>query len=397
MLAQPADSLLLDAVLRRVPTAVQKPAQSVVASVQDSARRIDPGVVDSLKAEKDVPLADVGGGVLERLTDAVQSVTGFGETVARDLLLTLLLFVVLWGVRALVLAVVRRRSPDDVRRLYTWRKGTTYVAVALGALVLIRIWVGAIGSLATFLGLLTAGIAIALKDPLVNLAGWMFVIWRRPFSPGDRVTVRSHTGDVIDQRVFQFTLLEVGTKTGAGQSTGRIIHVPNGWVFSDSVINHTGAFAYVWNEVAVVVSFESDWRAAKEILLEVAAECADDLSEDAERTIRRAARDYFIFYSKLTPTVYTSVVGEGVRLTMRYLVAPRRVRGSEQDVWETILDRFAERDDIDFAYPTTRLYRNNEEGKPRAGGPARQDAAANGVSGASADDLDTADAEPSVG
>ena len=89
----------------------------------------------------------------------------------------------------------------------------------------------------------------------------------------------------------------------------------------------------------------------------------------AERTLRRAAREYFIFYSKLTPVVYTSVVGEGVQLTLRYLVAPRRVRGSEQDVWEAVLDRFAARDDIDLAYPTTRLYRNDLEGKPGAGGP----------------------------
>ena len=327
----------------------------------DSAVRAGGAVSDGV--------ADVRDGVVGRLVDAVQGVTGLGETAAVDLLLTGVVVVGLWAVRLVVLRVVRRRSPDDVRRLYTWRKGTTYAAVALGALLAARIWLDALGSFGTFLGLLTAGVAIALKDPLVNLAGWGFIQWRRPFAAGDRVTIRGHTGDVIDQRVFQFTLLEVGTKTGAGQSTGRIIHIPNGWAFVDSIVNHTGAFAYVWNEVAVVVTFESDWRAAKEILLEVAADCADDLSEDAERTVRKAARDYFIFYSKLTPTVYTSVVGEGVQLTMRYLVAPRRVRGSEQDVWEAILDRFAARADIDLAYPTTRLYRNDLEGKPGAGGP----------------------------
>ena len=380
------------------PDAGPAPARSMTEAIRDAipgdGRGAEPTVLDSMKAMKSTaePLTDVGGGVLAPVVDAVQGVTGLSETIATDLILTLLLVVVLWGLRALVLALVRRRSPDDLRRLYTWRKGTMYVAAVLGLLIFIEIWVEALGSLGTFLGLLSAGIAIALKDPLVNLAGWAFVLWRRPFSPGDRVSVRTHTGDVIDQRVFQFTLLEVGTETGAGQSTGRIIHVPNGWVFTDSVVNHTGAFAYIWNEVAVVVTFESDWRAAKEILLQVASECADDLSEDAERTIRRAARDYFIFYSKLTPTVYTSVVGDGVQLTMRYLVPPRRVRGSEQDVWETILDRFAERDDIDFAYPTTRMYRNADEGKPGAGGPERRTGSGNGARGVSADDTASAEA-----
>ena len=324
---------------------------------------VRPPAPDSVVVAVPVPGA-LPDGLWGRVVGAADGVLGFGPAVTGDLLLTVVLVAVLVALRRAVLSVVRRRAPDDVRRLYQWRKGTTYAATVVAVLVLFRIWVGETGSLGTFLGLLTAGVAIALKDPLTDIAGWGFILWRRPFATGDRVTIRAVTGDVIDQRLFQFTLLEVGTATGAGQSTGRIVHVPNGWVFSDSVMNHTGVFAYVWHEVAVVVTFESDWRAAKTVLQEVANEVGDQLSEDAERTLRRAAREYFIFYSKLTPTVYTSVVGEGVQLTLRYLVAPRRVRGSEQDVWEAILDRFDARDDVDLAYPTTRLYRHDVEGKP---------------------------------
>jgi hypothetical protein len=71
-----------------------------------------------------------------------------------------------------------------------------------------------------------------------------------------------------------------------------------------------------------------------------------------------------IFYSKLTPTVYTSVVAFGVQLTIRYLVEPRRRRGSEQQLWEAILDAFDAEPDLDFAYPTSRVFRASEEGKP---------------------------------
>ena len=335
------------------------PAAADSAAVADEARRMTARDLEALE------------GLSGPLVEALSGVLPFRPAIVADFVQTAALLVVLWAVRRVVLELVRRRAPDDVRLLYRWRKSTTYVAAAVGAVALFGIWFDDSGNLGTFLGLLTAGVAIALKDPLVDLAGWLFILWRRPFSTGDRVSIKAHTGDVIDQRAFQFTLLEVGTATGAGQSTGRIVHVPNGWVFGESVTNHTGTFAYVWHEVAVVVTFESDWRAAKQILLDVAHECADHLSDDAERTLRKAAREYFIFYSKLTPTVYTKAVGEGVQLTMRYLVAPRRVRGSEQDVWEAILDRFAARDDIDLAYPTTRMYRNDLEGKPGAGGPAR--------------------------
>ena len=206
--------------------------------------------------------------------------------------------------------------------------------------------------------------SIVVGGAAMAIAGWLFIVWKRPFVPGDRITIRAHTGDVIDQSVFVFTLLEVGTEFAASQSTGRIIHLPNGWLFTDSVINFTRGFPYVWNEIPVLVSFESNWRAAKRIMFDIANEHGNKLTEDAERKLRREAQEFLIFYSKLTPTVYTSVRDSGVELTMRYLVEPRRRRGSEQTIWEAILDGFALRDDIEFAYPTRRIFQNAIEGKP---------------------------------
>jgi hypothetical protein len=82
--------------------------------------------------------------------------------------------------------------------------------------------------------------------------------------------------------------------------------------------------------------------------------------------VREASKRYMIFYSKLTPAVYTTVRDCGVLLTLRYLIEPRKRRGSEQAVWEEILRAFAQRQDIDFAYPTQRFYNNVEEGKKGA-------------------------------
>ena len=322
-----------------------------------------------MQSSIDNAAARAAGGAWDLVVARTAEWTGLSVEIASDILGTALLVVVLSALRALVLRLVRRRTAD-LGTLYRWKKWTSYVFVVVVLVGLFRIWIGETGSLGTFLGLLTAGVAIALKDPLVNFAGWGFILWRRPFVVGDRITIQGLTGDVVDRRVFQFTLLEVAHGAG-GQSTGRLIHVPNGWVFTDAVVNFTSAFAYVWREVPVVVTFESDWRAAKAILLEIVQTCTEQLSEGAERTLRAAAREYFIYYSKLTPTVYTRAVGEGVELTMRFLVSPRRGRGAEQDLWEAILDAFGERDDIDLAYPTTRLYRNDAEGKPGAGGPPR--------------------------
>ena len=73
-----------------------------------------------------------------------------------------------------------------------------------------------------------------------------------------------------------------------------------------------------------------------------------------------------IFFTALTPTVYTSVKDCGVLLTIRYLISPRSRRSSEQAIWEAILAAFSECTDIDFAYPTQRFYDNVIEGKTDA-------------------------------
>ncbi|GAB4262604.1 MAG: mechanosensitive ion channel [Deferrisomatales bacterium] len=281
----------------------------------------------------------------------------------RDLASTAAVLVLLWALRRVFLRLVETRL-EDPDRLYRWRKATAYAAVALGVLVLGRIWIRGFQSVTTVVGLVSAGVAIALRDLLVNLAGWAFLVWRRPFEVGDRVQIGSLAGDVIDVRIFQFTLLEIGNWVDADQSTGRVVHVPNGRVFTEAVANYDKGFRYIWNELPVLVTFESDWRRAKEVLLTLAEKHAAELSHAAQEKVRAAARRYMIRYSHLTPTVYTSVRDSGVLLTIRYLCEPRRRRGTEEALWEAILAVFAEEPQIDFAYPTRRYFDHAAEGKP---------------------------------
>lgn len=304
----------------------------------------------------------------EFLSDIFGSVdewTGISPEVQLKLVESAILILVLVALRNIALHLLRRYA-DDVRVRYQWRKIITYITVTIGVFAVSRIWVGWFDDIGTFFGLLSAGLAIALKDPVMNVAGWLFIMWRSPFTVGDRIEIGEYAGDVIDQRMFQFTLLEIGNWVDADQSTGRIIHVPNGKVFTESQANYTRGFKYIWNELHVLITFESDWRRAKDILQEIANDQAESLSEEAERRILEASRNFMIFYTALTPIVYTTVKDSGIQLSIRYLCDPRRRRGSAQTMWEAVLDAFAEADDIDFAYPTTRFYDNVREGKPEA-------------------------------
>jgi small-conductance mechanosensitive channel len=302
------------------------------------------------------------------ITEWLQNTLGLSPAAQARIVNSLVAILILWAIRRIVLWILWRRV-QDVRQRYRWQKITAYIVVPIGILIVGRIWFEGFSSIATFLGLVSAGIAISLKDLLVNLAGWGFILWRRPLEVGDRIQIGEHHGDVIDIRIFQFTLLEIGNWVDADQSTGRVIHIPNGKVLTDYTANYSKGFQYIWNELPILITFESNWKRAKDILAEIAERHAAHLTDDAAERIKTVSRRFMIFYSKLTPTVYTSVADCGVLLTIRYLTEPRRRRATSQDIWEDILQAFGECDDIDFAYPTTRFYDNRGEGKVDARAP----------------------------
>ncbi|MCB0211125.1 MAG: mechanosensitive ion channel family protein [Anaerolineae bacterium] len=258
--------------------------------------------------------------------------------------------------------LIQEKLLDD-RARYTWRKTSSYIIAFLGLLLLGRIWIQHIQGLATFLGLASAGLAIALQGPLTDLAGFLLIISRRPFEVGDRVEIGNHAGDVVDIRFLQFTLLEIGNWVHADQSTGRILHIPNRQVFNHSLANYNKGIEYIWHEIEVMITFESNWEKAKALLTEIAKQDTAHLSYDASERVKAAARRFYIVYKNLTPIVYMRVEPSGILLTLRFLVNPRRRRSTEQGIWEDILKAFAQHPDIEFAYPTQRFYYRQAEDK----------------------------------
>src|SRR5213078_2185681 len=303
------------------------------------------------------------------MIDWLQTHLGMSPQLRTQLLVTVGTIAGLWFLRHFVLGFVYRRVQDPWGR-YRWRNGVNYALVTVGVILVAQTWFVGTAALTTYLGLVSAGLAIALKEPLSNVAGWAFIIWRRPFEVGDRVQIGLHAGDVIDLGLFQFTLNEIGGWVDADQSSGRIIHIPNGKVFSDPVANYDKGFKYIWHEVPVLVTFESDWRKAKQILTKIAVQHAQHLTAEAEHDLLEASQQYLINYRKLTPIVYTNVVDSGVQLTIRYLIEPRKRRGTEHAIWEEILTEFAKCPDIDLAYHTVRGFKNTDEGKPALRAPA---------------------------
>jgi small-conductance mechanosensitive channel len=296
---------------------------------------------------------------MSQINDFIYETIGISTKTQNEILISIIIILLLSVFRFVVLRIVWRQT-KDVKVRYQWNRILSFIIPFTGIILVGAIWIPAFEQFGAFLGLITAGLAIALKDPITNLAGWLFILVRKPFVMGDRVQVGKHTGDIIDIRLFQFTMLEIGNWVDADQSTGRIIHLPNGKVFLEPQANYSSGFEYIWNEIKVLITFESNWTKAKTTLEDIIDIHTKNVDLKVKQEILEASKNYMIYYKHLTPIVYTTVKESGIQLTMRYLCNPRRRRGSENEIWEKVLIQFNEQKDIDFAYPTTRFYKQSE-------------------------------------
>lgn len=270
---------------------------------------------------------------------------------------------IIWSIIWLVAIVIANKmisrilfkTIKDNGTYHQAKKTANYSLSVVLIIVLIFIWMESTKNLATYAGLLSAGVAISLRELFSNMAGWVFIVTKKTFRVGDRILIGDQKGDVIDIRLFQFSLMELSASDDGEQSTGRIIDVPNYYILTYPLINYTKGFEYIWNEIKVLLTFESDWKGAKKLLEEIITDKEFHEMTEVDSQIKNAAKRYRIHYSTLTPIVYTDVKDSGVQLTLRYLCAPKQKRTTVNIIWEEVLEMIDTHEDIDLAYPTKRV------------------------------------------
>ena len=307
----------------------------------------------------------------EPMREWIESTLGISADLAYRIMGTIVLLVVLFVLRWVAARWLAKRVTDpDV--MFRARKSVSYIATAIFVVVVSWVWLPFFDDLGTFLGLLSAGVAIALADVFLDLAGWLFIIFRKPFKVGDRVEIDGVAGDVIDVRVFRFTVLEIRNWVDADQSTGRVVHIPNGMLFKHPTANFTEGFYHIWHEIPVLVTFESNWQRAEEMIKEAVAPVAISESElRRHQRIASEARDYLIVFNQLDTTVFVTTRDSGVLLTARFLVEAKKRRTVEDAVWRKLLVLIEAEPSVSLAYPTSRSIISdpitiNREGNPES-------------------------------
>jgi small-conductance mechanosensitive channel len=282
---------------------------------------------------------------------------------AYNLYYSIITILVIYLITSIITRLINRQI-EDIKRRHRARKTVLYIASIIAIIIILGIWVKALGSITIIISAIGAGLALALHQAILSIAGWLLILLRRPYNTGDRIEMGGRSGDVIDIHLFYTILLEIKGWLVGEQSTGRLIYVPNSKVFTEPLINYTQGFEYIWNEIPIVVTFESNWQKAKDIMMEVVEKEEFKVSQKLQKELTVMARRHMIFYRTLTPTVWVNIVDFGVELTLRYITEARNRRKTRDVFCQAILQRFQKEKNIDFAYPTYRIYRRGEEESP---------------------------------
>ncbi|WMJ79143.1 mechanosensitive ion channel [Clostridium sp. MB40-C1] len=233
------------------------------------------------------------------------------------------------------------------KKTIKYKKVISIISKIIYIIIIIPVWIYESKDILTFLGLFSAGLAFALKDLVSNFLGWIIINSRKPFDVGDRINIGDSTGDVLEIDWFYTTIIEVTqTNKTYGQSTGRLVYIPNIKLISTDVINETNTFPYTWNELDIVLTNNSNWEKAKHLIMNIAKKELGDIEVEAKESLEIASKTHPIYYPNLSHTVYTSIDEGKIILTLRFICRSRNFRNLEHDIIENILIEFKKHEDI---------------------------------------------------
>jgi small-conductance mechanosensitive channel len=198
-----------------------------------------------------------------------------------------------------------------VRRIVLWSAIAGVIALALAT---------EIGSLATFAGLITAGIAVALQNVILAMAGYFFLIGKYGVRVGDRVQISGVTGDVVEIGLIRIHLMEVGGTGSGRQFTGRTVVFSNAVVFlpNASFFRQIPGTNFVWHQVSLTLTPGSDYAPARKKMLEVVDSVYAGYRERIEKQHEQMAQLLNVEVQAPRPYSEFHMTPNGIEVTVCY-------------------------------------------------------------------------------
>lgn len=299
----------------------------------------------------------------------------FQNWLSRDFLIQMLHFI-LWVIFIIFLTWLARkginRTISDNTMRYRARKVARLLSYALIILLAVITFTSKVQYFTIAIGLMSAGIAFALQEVILSFAGWVAIFTTKLYKPGDRIEMAGVKGDVIDIGITRTTMMEIGVWITGDNYNGRIVQMSNGNVFKGPIHNYSTDFPFVWDEIKLPLTFDSDIELAQQILTEIGEKHLTDYARYAEEHWQRMVRKYLIENIHVEPTLTVKLTDNWIEITLRYVTDYQRRRSTKHTLDLEILKAFqATEGKVKFASATFELVgmpelrvnlRTNQEG-----------------------------------
>jgi len=246
--------------------------------------------------------------------------------------------------------LIKRITVSKTR--YSFKKTVSIIYLVVLVAVVINIWVADTRSLLISYGIVAAGIAVALQDLFKNFVGGVIIFVTGIYRVGDRVEINSRKGDVIDIDILYTTLMEMGEWMSGDQPTGRLTIIPNGYILSGSVNNYTKDHTFLWDEISVPITYDSDWKEAVAIILSVVRRETEEVGREAEKSLSSLEEKYYLPRKVVEPAVFITMTDNWINFNIRYMTEVRERRMTKNKLSRLILDEIEKSDEIRLASTT---------------------------------------------
>jgi small-conductance mechanosensitive channel len=278
-------------------------------------------------------------------------------------LFTLFVFVVILLLISFLIKRTAKHYVVDNERFYMINKIVTLISVTLIAIVAMFSYIDNVGYFATVLGFASAGLAIAMRDWFMSLFGWVVIFVGGSIHVGDRVRVvkegMEYVGDVLDISPLRITLMEDVTLTTiqVNRRAGRIIFVPNNYIFTSMIANYSHAsLKTVWDGIDIMITFDSNHKKAVHLVKEICRKYSKGYTEITRKQLNKLRDRYSLKNSNVEPRVFTFIESNGIKVSAWYLTNAYATLTLRSTISGDIIDAFNAEYDITIAYPTQTFY-----------------------------------------
>lgn len=258
-----------------------------------------------------------------------------------------------------ILKYFAKKTMTDNERYYMVNKGLNFTNLVLIGFVLLFSFLENATYLVTVLGFASAGIAIAMKDLFMSFLGWLVIVFGGSFHVGDRVKVYkgnlSYVGDIVDISFLRITILEDVTLTTVMENNraGRIIFVPNNYIFTELIANYThGKIKTVWDGIDIMITFDSNHKKATHIIREIVKKYSKGYTDISRKQLNALRNQYSLKNINVEPRIYTFVEKSGIRVSCWYMTNSYATLTLRSNIFANIIDEINAEDDIKIAYDT---------------------------------------------